>query len=58
MHKFNSPNPSGDLRDGSDKYNSANPGGSASGQNGEGVPLHKRMAQGYTPSASGPKTRP
>lgn len=57
MSKFNTPNPSGDLRDGRDKWNNANPGGSASGQNDEGVPLHKRLAQGYNPPVGGSKTR-
>lgn len=42
-----------------DKNGSPKPSsGSAPSQNNEGVPLHKRMAQGYVPSASGPKTRP
>lgn len=58
MHKFNSPNPTSGTGEGRDRYNNANPGGSAAGQNGEGVSQHKRMAQGSMPSASGPKTKP
>lgn len=34
------------------------PGGTPQGQNSDKVPQHKRLAQGYTPPADGPKTRP
>lgn len=48
MNKAHSPRPSGRDDD----------TGGAVAQGGNAIPLHKRLAQGYTPDTSGPKTKP